>query len=71
MSYSFGSTLLMALIAILAEGAVMLPAAYMNRRHGRKSGSIMGIYAVLAIFTLLCVVVILPMFSLTMTSVFN
>lgn len=71
MSYSFGSTLLMALIAILAEGAVMLPAAYMNRRAGKKSGSILGVYAVLAIFTLLFIVVILPMFGLTMSTVFS
>jgi hypothetical protein len=71
MSYSFGSTLTLAFIAILAEAAVMVPAAYMNRREGRKSGSILGVFAVLAIFTLLITVVILPMFSLTMSSVFS
>jgi hypothetical protein len=59
----FNSPFLIAAIALLAEGAIMLPAAIMNRREGRKVGQIFAAYAFLAILTLLVIIVIVPLFK--------
>jgi hypothetical protein len=71
MSLLFNNPVLMAFVAILLEGTVMIPAAFYARRQGRKTASIFGVYAVLAILTLFVCVVILPLFQMSMSSAFG